>query len=116
MHEIWTIAFGTATGFTVAGLVASGYDALAGRRLGFAMDAGRDGNTSTPALLLGMLLRVVAGPFLLARNIFESLRTGDANPVAVVLLVSAACMWACLSGVIVLDLLGGFSPSAIAAR
>jgi hypothetical protein len=112
MQDLWTIVFGTAVGFTVAGLVASGFDILGQRRLGFALD----GAGSTPELLLGMLLRIVAGPFLIARNVVESLRKGDANPIAVAVLISAACMWGCLSGVIVLDLLGGVAPSAAAGR
>jgi hypothetical protein len=112
MQDLWTIAFGTAAGFTVAGLVASGFDAFTGRRLGFAMH----GAGSPPELLLGMLLRVVAGPFLLVRNVASSLRGGDANPMAMAVLVSVACMWGCLSGIVVLDLLGGFGAAAAAAR
>lgn len=112
MQDIWAMAFGTAVGFTVAGLLATGYDAFMQRPLGFAMT----GAASAPELLLGMLLRVAAGPFLVARAAYHALRDQTAGMVVAAGLVAVACMWGCLSGVIVLDLLGGFAPAATAAR
>ena len=105
------MAFGTAVGIALAGMLATGYDAVTERRLSFAMP----GKASASELLLGMLLRVVAGPFLLLRSAYEAFEKGAANPLIVAAIVSVACMWGCLSGVIVVDLLGGFAPAAVAA-
>ena len=102
--------FGTAVGFTLAGLLTSGYDIVTQRRLSFAMT----GQASTPELLLGMLLRVIAGPYLLARSSYDAFKGGATNPLVVAAIVAVACMWGCLSGVVVIDLLGGFAPSASA--
>ena len=112
MQDIWAIAFGTAVGFTVAGLMATAYDIIAQRRLSFAMAS----SASTPELLLGMLLRVVAGPFLLVRSAYDAFNEGSANPLVLAAIVSVACMWGCLSGVIIVDLFGGFAPDAVASR
>lgn len=112
MQDLWAILFGTAVGFTVAGLLASLYDIITQRRLTFAMQ----GKASTPELMMGIFLRMVAGPFLLVRSGWDVFREGSANPLVVAAVVAVACMWGCLSGVIVVDLLGGFAPDAIAAR
>ena len=37
MQDIWAVLFGTAVGFTIAGLLASLYDIVTQRRLSFAM-------------------------------------------------------------------------------
>lgn len=107
MQEIWAIIFGTSVGFTLAALLTNGHDIVTARRLSFAMP----GRASTPELLLGMLLRVVAGPYLLARSAWDAFREGAANPLVFATIVSIACMWGCLSGVVVLDFLGGM-PAA----
>ena len=111
MQDLWIAAFGTLAGFTLAGLVATGYGVLAGQRLRFALE----GTGSPPELMLGMMLRLIAGPYILARKAYEMLTERDANVLAAVLLVSAGCMWGCLSGMVVLDLLGGFNGPAAAA-
>lgn len=112
MQDIWAILFGTAVGFAVAGLMATAYDIITQRRLTFAMQ----GRASTPELMLGILLRVAAGPFLLVRSAIDAFREESANPLIVAAIVSVACMWGCLSGVIVIDLFGGFAPDAVASR
>ncbi len=112
MQDLWAVIFGTAVGFTVAGLLASLYDIVTARRLTFAMP----GKASTPELMMGIFLRVAAGPFLLVRGAYDALREGSANPLVVAAIVAVACMWGCLSGVIVVDLFGGFAPDAAAAR
>lgn len=112
MQELWTIIFGTATGFAAAGLVASVYDLLLNRRLRFAFENGG----GAPELMLGLLVRLVAGPFLLVRKAYESVRDDMPNPVLLAALIAVACTWGCLSGVILLDLMGGLTPNAAAAR
>ena len=110
MQDIWTIVFGTALGFAVAGLCASGHDILSDRRLGFALSEGE----GTAGAAFGMLLRVIAGPYLLLRNAYESLGEQDPNPLWIAAAISVACMWGCFSGVIVLDLLGSLPKTAVA--
>ena len=105
-----TIAFGTAVGFAVAGLLASGYAILSGRPLVFAFEEGK----STPELLMGMLARAVAGPYLLARNAIADVREGLPNPLLVAASIAVACMWGCLSGIIIIDLLGGSAARTVA--
>lgn len=108
MQDIWAIVFGTAVGFTLAGLLTSVYDVITNRRLSFAMQ----GRASPPEMLLGMLLRVAAGPFLLVRSAWDALSERSAGPVAIAAIVAVAVMWGCFSGIIVIDLLGGFAPAA----
>jgi hypothetical protein len=111
MQDLLMMAFGTVAGFATAGLLATGYDAATGRPLRFAFeDTG-----SPPALVLGIFLRVVAGPILLVRNALDSVQNGTPNTFAIALIVAVACAWSCRSGVIVLDLLGGFPKAAAAA-
>ena len=112
MQDVLTIVYGTAVGFAMAGLLATGHDAVTQRPLRFAMtDRG-----STAHLLLGMLLRVAAGPFLLARNAYEALR-GQTGGIAMIAgLIAIACMWGCLSGMVVLDIVGSVTTTATAGR
>ena len=104
MQDLTTIAFGTAAGLALAGLLASAYALLVGRQLRFAFeDAG-----NSVELFVGIMMRVFAGPYLLARHAVDQVRGGDPSPLLVATLVAAACMWGCLSGIVVIDLLGGF--------
>ena len=112
MQAIWTIAFGTAAGLTFAGVLTSGYDLLTDQRLRFALP----GEGGAHAMLLGLLLRFAAGPFLLVRSAYDRLLRGETNPLVLAGMVGLACMWGCLMGIVVLDVFGGFAPSAAAAH
>ena len=59
-------------------------------------------------------MRLAAGPYLLANATFERFKAGRAEPLWIALVLAIACMWGCLSGVIVVDLLAGFAPVAAA--
>ena len=110
MQDLTTIAFGTAAGLALAGLLASAYAMLAGRPLGFAFEEAG----SSVELFAGIMMRIAAGPYLLARQAVEQVRGGDPSPVLVAGLIAAACMWGCLSGIVIIDLLGGFAPTVAA--
>ena len=87
-----------AMGFAVGGVLMSGYFLVTGKPLGFALSAVR------PAMLpLHILLRLVAGPAILVRNVFTMEDDSLSLTVFGVLLAAA---WSLGSGALVLQTIG----------
>jgi hypothetical protein len=110
--DLGILVYGTAAGFALSGLVASGFSLLTGHRLRFAF-------TGTEGPLTGILaifLRVAAGPMLLSRLALEWLLEEDANPMLVGFALVSAGVWAFLSGVVVVETIAGFAAPAAAGR
>jgi hypothetical protein len=107
MSELGILFFGTAAGFTVAGLFATGYRLITGETLSFALS----GNDASIAFL-GILLRMVAAPVLLVRFTMNEIEEGAVRPGLCLAAMTLACVWGFLSGVIVIETIAGFGGAA----
>ena len=87
-----------AIGFALGGVLMSGHFLLTGKVLGFALDGG------PPALLpLHILLRLIAGPAILVRNVFTM---QDDSLSLTVAGVGVAIFWSLGSGALLLQSIG----------
>jgi len=88
-----------AIGFAIGGVLMSGYFLVTGKPLGFALPSGR-----TAALIpVDILLRMVAGPAILVRNVFTMEDDSFSLTVAGVTL---AAIWSLGCGALVVQSLG----------
>ena len=87
--------YGGATGFTVAALVASAFEFFTGEPLNFEIPSG----TGPFGWVTGVLLRLIAGPYLIARSMIQLMRDGEAQWVVLGggLLVAS---WSLSSGIV----------------
>lgn len=84
-------------GFAFAGLIASAYEMLAGRRLGFGLLRG-----GGVAAVVGVPVLLFAAPFVIIRNLVRD-RAGGASFTAVFTATMMAGFWSLLCGRLVLD-------------
>jgi hypothetical protein len=89
---------GAAIGFVFAAGVMTGYTALMGQPMGFAF--GREAAALTP---IAIVLRLIAGPAIIMRNLLAS---EDDNVVQMFAGTALASVWSLLSGILVLVSLG----------
>lgn len=96
--QLFVLSYSAATGFVVAGLVASFYQLVTAEPARFAL-IGR----TVPAMLFSFLFCGVTGPFIIMRNALAGRRT---QRLAIGWLVGSALiagMWSICSGLLVLD-------------
>ena len=87
-----------AIGFATGGVLMSGYFLITGKVLGFALSAG-----PTWAVPLHLMLRLVAGPAILVRNVFTMEDDSFSLTIAG---VCVASFWSLGSGALLLQSLG----------
>jgi len=90
------IIIAAAFGLAFAGVIASGYECLTGRRLRFPVRQG----LALQWMSLALALRLLAGPALILRQLSRpdaSFRMGDR-----IVLATLACVWSMSIGVIIL--------------
>jgi hypothetical protein len=105
MSGFFLYAYIVAFGFVASGICASSARLMTGRALGFAVDP-----TFGPATaILGVFVRVLAGPAILMRNsILGAL--SDGRPVFwLALSTMIATIWSFLSGVLLVGIIFGFT-------
>ncbi len=91
--------YSLAIGFTVAGTFAASFAMLTGEPLKFEM-AGRQPNH---ILLIGMVCRVVAGPFIILRNTLRAVFIAKREPYWVMMAIVIASLWSFCQGVVILE-------------
>jgi Family of unknown function (DUF6949) len=87
----------TAVGFVAAGLLASFVQLVSGEPLRFTLEP-----DSVLASIVGVLLRVLAGPVILMRNAWRGRRLEARAPIWLGLSILVAGLWSLFSGTLVL--------------
>ena len=99
------VLYGTMVGFALAGLLASGFQAVTGRKLGFALE---DDLTPTRAAG-GIVLRLLAGPVILIEGALRRIASHEAGPLWIAAVLASACGWSFLWGVVLIETLLGLT-------
>lgn len=103
-QDIWTFSQYVLVGFVLAALITSGFRAATGRPLGFALGA----HGGSPLAVAAIVLRLIAGPAILVRNVVEDSTSGDRLHWLLLGLI-AACAWSAGSGMLLIDAIEHFS-------
>lgn len=88
-----------ATGFAVGGFFATSFALLTGRPLNFEMST----NLPITAMIIGTIFRILAGPYMIARNTLRAILVAGREPYWVMMAIVLASVWSYCQGVIIIE-------------
>jgi predicted signal transduction protein with EAL and GGDEF domain len=94
-----------ALGFALAGLCATGFEALTERRASFQLL-----ETGGPQALASVPLVVLSAPFIILRNTVRGRRHERRHVSFVMMATVIACFWSLICGRVALDILAALNP------
>lgn len=100
MHEFYFYLYVTAIGFCAAGLCTSSWQLVTGRPLKFGLQVDK-----TALAILGVFVRVMAGPVIVMRNAIKGAIVEGRAPYWLALSTFISTVWSFFSGVVLLELL-----------
>lgn len=93
--NIYTLA----VGFTVGGVFASSFALITGQALRFEMAS----NQGQLSMALGVITRIIAGPFMIIRNTFRAVLISGSEPYWIMVAIVFASLWSYCQGVLILE-------------
>ncbi|MEZ5773857.1 MAG: hypothetical protein R3D33_03895 [Hyphomicrobiaceae bacterium] len=87
---IFEIFCGAVVGFVTGGLIMSLFRLVTGRPLGFALE---DQLGTSPLAILAILVRLIAGPTILARNVVNPDENSEPEPALALAGLAVAVVW-----------------------
>ncbi|GBF26531.1 hypothetical protein MnTg02_01572 [bacterium MnTg02] len=104
MHDFFVYLYIVSFGFVAAGICTSGARMITGRSLGFAVDPAAGQITA----ILGVFVRVFAGPAILMRNSVRGAMIERRPAYWLALSTMIATLWSFFSGVVIVETIFGF--------